>query len=49
MAEQYWQVLTQDERISAEFRGIAAACFATLNALPRIGRMGTPGRALPGT
>jgi hypothetical protein len=37
MAEQYWQVLMQDERISAEFRAIAAACFAALDALPRTG------------
>ena len=37
MAERYWQVLTQDERISTEFRAIAAACLAALNALPRTG------------
>ena len=37
MAEQYWHALTQDERISAEFRAIAAACSTRLNALPRTG------------
>lgn len=37
LAEQYWRVLTLDERISAEFRAIADACLAALAALPRTG------------
>jgi hypothetical protein len=37
LAEAYWRVLTEDERISTEFRGICADCLATLQALPRTG------------
>jgi serine/threonine protein kinase HipA of HipAB toxin-antitoxin module len=37
LAERYWRSLTQDARISAEFRAICAACLATLEALPRTG------------
>jgi hypothetical protein len=37
LAEQYWQVLTGDLRISAEFRAACAACLATLKAQPRSG------------
>jgi hypothetical protein len=36
-AEEYWQILTQDERISGEFRTICAACLSTLRAQPRTG------------
>jgi hypothetical protein len=37
VAEKYWQVLTQDERISAGFRDICSACLSTLKAQPRTG------------
>jgi hypothetical protein len=37
VAEGYWRRLTKDERISAEFREICAACLSTLNAQPRTG------------
>jgi hypothetical protein len=37
LAEGYWRRLTDDERISAEFRKISAACLATLDAQPRTG------------
>jgi hypothetical protein len=36
-AEGYWRLLTRDERISAGFREICAACLSRLNALPRTG------------
>jgi hypothetical protein len=37
LAERYWQRCAGDERISAEFRGIAAANLGALQALPRSG------------
>jgi hypothetical protein len=37
LAEHYWQTLTENQRISAEFRTICAACLMTLRALPRTG------------
>ena len=37
VADGYWRRLTQDQRISAEFREICAACLSTLNAQPRTG------------
>jgi hypothetical protein len=37
VAEGYWRRLTKEERISAEFRGICAACLSALNAQPRTG------------
>jgi HipA-like C-terminal domain len=37
VAEKYWQVLTKDARISADFRSICAACLSTLNSQPRTG------------
>jgi hypothetical protein len=37
VAEEYWRGLTQDQRISAGFREICAACLATLKAKPRTG------------
>jgi HipA-like C-terminal domain len=37
VAEEYWRRLTNDERISADFREICAACLSTLNAQPRTG------------
>jgi hypothetical protein len=37
VAEQYWDLLTRDVRISAEFRDICAACLASLRAQPRTG------------
>jgi hypothetical protein len=36
-AEGYWRGLTKDERISATFRKICAACLSTLDAQPRTG------------
>jgi hypothetical protein len=40
LAQHYWRVLTDDARISDEFRGISAACLAALQALPVIGAYG---------
>jgi HipA-like C-terminal domain len=40
VAQEYWQRLAKDQRISGEFREICAACFSTLNALPRTGAYG---------
>jgi hypothetical protein len=37
LAEEYWRTLASEVRISAEFRGICAACLQTLESLPRIG------------
>jgi hypothetical protein len=37
LAESYWRTVSQDSRISGEFRAIAAACLSTLEALPRRG------------
>jgi uncharacterized protein YjiS (DUF1127 family) len=37
VAEKYWQALTKDARISADFRSICAACLSTLNSQPRTG------------
>jgi len=37
LAEQYWQLVASDSRISEEFRGISASCLAALEALPRKG------------
>jgi len=37
LAEEYWRTLASDGRISAEFRGICAACRQTLESLPRSG------------
>jgi hypothetical protein len=37
LAEDYWRTLASEVRISAEFRGICAACLQTLEFLPRIG------------
>ncbi len=37
LAERYWRRLIADERISAGFRGISAACLAALESLPRTG------------
>jgi hypothetical protein len=37
VAEKYWQALTKDERITAGFRSICAACLSTLNSQPRTG------------
>ena len=37
LAEQYWRTLTQDLRISAEFRSISATSLQILEALPRTG------------
>lgn len=37
LAEDYWQMLTSDQRISAGFRAISAATLTTPQALPRTG------------
>jgi hypothetical protein len=37
LAEEYWRLISQDSRVSAEFREIAAACGGALAALPRTG------------
>jgi len=37
LAERYWEMCAADARISAEFRGIAAANLRALQALPRTG------------
>jgi hypothetical protein len=37
VAEAYWQRLTKDQRISAGFRKICAACLSTLIEMPRTG------------
>lgn len=37
VAEGYWQLLTKDQRISAEFGDICAACLSMLSAQPRSG------------
>jgi hypothetical protein len=37
LAEAYWRQLAKDERISAGFREICAACLTTLEAQPRTG------------
>jgi hypothetical protein len=37
LAEKYWRTITSEARISAEFRGICAACLQTLESLPRTG------------
>jgi hypothetical protein len=37
LAEEYWRTLASEARISAEFRGICAACLQTLESLPRTG------------
>jgi hypothetical protein len=37
LAEEYWQRLASDKRITENFRRICAACLQTLNALPRTG------------
>lgn len=37
LAEQFWERLLADARVSEEFRGIAATCAQTLAALPRTG------------
>ena len=37
VAEQYWHTLSNEPRISAQFRKIAAACLQTLESLPRTG------------
>jgi HipA-like C-terminal domain len=36
-AEGYWRRLTKDERVSAKFREICAACLSALDAQPRTG------------
>ena len=37
LAEEYWQRLAGEARISAEFRGVCAACLQSLASLPRTG------------
>jgi hypothetical protein len=37
LTEEYWRLISNDSRVSTDFREIAAACGSTLNALPRIG------------
>jgi hypothetical protein len=37
LAEEYWRILMQDQRISKDFRDICAACLSTLQAQPRTG------------
>ena len=37
LAEQYWSLISNDARVSTEFRRIAAACGSTLAALPKTG------------
>ncbi len=37
LAEEYWRTLASELRISAEFRGLCAACLQTLEILPRTG------------
>jgi len=37
LAEQYWELLSTDARVSADFRVIAKTCGNTLAALPRTG------------
>jgi hypothetical protein len=37
LAEQYWRLLSADNRVSEEFRAVADACGKTLAALPRTG------------
>jgi hypothetical protein len=37
LAENYWRRLAGDERVSDDFRKIAAACMETLEALPKVG------------
>jgi hypothetical protein len=36
LAERYWRICADDERISAAFRQICAACLQSLEALPRV-------------
>jgi HipA-like C-terminal domain len=37
VAEEYWQILAEDQRISEEFRNTCAACLSMLHAQPRTG------------
>jgi hypothetical protein len=37
LAEQYWELLSSDTRVSADFRAIAKTCGETLAPLPRTG------------
>lgn len=37
LAERYWELLSSDARVSADFRALAEACGHTLAALPRTG------------
>jgi DNA-binding transcriptional ArsR family regulator len=37
LAEEYWRLISQDSRVSSEFREIASACGGALAALPRTG------------
>ena len=37
LAEEYWRSLSDEPRISAEFRTLCAACLQTLESLPRTG------------
>ncbi len=48
LAEGYWRELAGEARISAEFRGISAACLQTLEALPRTGAYAPRIPATPG-
>jgi HipA-like C-terminal domain len=43
LAERYWSACAADSRISADFRGIAAANVRTLEALPRTGAYASGG------
>lgn len=43
LAERYWQHLSQETRISGEFRKICAACLSTLRSFPRSGVYATTG------
>jgi hypothetical protein len=47
LAEEYWRALASDARISAEFRGICAACLQTLEALPKTGAYSARSAASP--
>jgi serine/threonine protein kinase HipA of HipAB toxin-antitoxin module len=47
LAEEYWRSLASDARISAEFRGICAACLQTLEALPKTGAYSARSAASP--
>ncbi|MEJ1961513.1 MAG: type II toxin-antitoxin system HipA family toxin YjjJ [Gammaproteobacteria bacterium] len=49
LAERYWQLLSTDTRVSADFRAIAETCGNTLAALPRTGAYAYAENAAPGT